>query len=471
MNNQREIDRYEAMERKIDEQVEHAQKELNYMENEEEYKKMQLLWRKQEDIRLLKEKYIAETLTIPAMRSYYFESNDKRIFDVVDVLKQVYEFFEENTNIPREEIINTIENTIFSIDIEDEENGRVAYYNPESKELVLTPSSIYDGYLKSNLQHEFTHVLGTKKTEKNMIISGYSKYPSLEISNKLEKVNNNPLIKFARKLFHKKESVNYQEDGINKEFTEACVDTFACQYDEYKEYKLGNIQLYTNLKSSYRYNANLVKQMLLARGIPQKEMFDGLFDYTKAKKLMKKFDKKVFKALSSGMDKNSELFNEHYDIDGNIDKRLDELGVSNETSNEDFKKIVESNADLKELLQNYNKTWNLREQNISTMEKMIIDKFLLPRLSKVHEDEKQSLISEYGKFLMLSKEYLQEKTGIKIIDDNSNNERDGFIQGLQVAPSLSNDKSKTKKTLNENIQSKEDTEIHIAPEKDDENCL
>ena len=142
-----------------------------------------------------------------------------------------------------------------------------------------------------------------------------------------------------------------------------------------------------------------------------------------------------------------------------------------EASDEDFEKIVESNADLKELLQNYNKTWNLMEQNISTMEKMIIDKILLPRLSKVHEDEKRSLISEYGKFLMLSKEYLQEKTEIKIIDDNSNNERDGFIQGLQVAPSLSNDKSKTKKTLNENIQSKEDTEIHIAPEKDDENCL
>lgn len=471
MNNQREIDRYEAMERTIDEEIEQAQKTLDYTENEEDYKKMQLLWKKQEDIRELKEKYIAETLSIPAMQSYYFQSDDKRIFDVVDVLKQVYDFFEKNTNIPREEIINTIENGLFSIDFENEENGRVAYYNPERKELVFTPSSIYDGYLKSTLQHEFTHVLGTKKTEKNMMISGYSKYPSLEISNKLEKINNNPLIKFARKLFHKKESVSYQEDGINREFTEACVDTFACQYDEYKEYKLGNIQLYTNLKSSYRYNANLIKQMLLARGIPQKEMFDGLFDYTKAKKLMKKFDRKVFKALSSGMDKNSELFNKHYDIDSDIDKRLDELGVSNETSDEDFKKIVESNADLKELLQNYNKTWDLMEQNISTMEKMIIDKILLPRLSKINEDKKQNFIAEYSKFLMLSKDYLQEKTGIKIIDENPINERDSFMQGLQVAPSVSNDKSKTKKTLNENIQVIEDTEIHIAPEQDDENCL
>ena len=73
MNNQREIDRYETMERAIDEEIEQAQKTLDYTESEEDYKKMQLLWQKQEDIRELKEKYIAETLTIPAMQSYYFQ--------------------------------------------------------------------------------------------------------------------------------------------------------------------------------------------------------------------------------------------------------------------------------------------------------------------------------------------------------------------------------------------------------------
>ena len=171
------------------------------------------------------------------------------------------------------------------------------------------------------------------------------------------------------------------------------------------------------------------------------------------------------------MDKNSELFNKHYDIGSNVDIKLDELGVSNETSDEDYEKIVGSNADLKELLQNYNKTWNLMEQNISTMEKMIIDKILLPRLSKINEDEKRNLLAEYSKFLMLSKDYLQEKTGIKIMNDNPNNERDSFIQALQVAPNLSKDKSKTKETLNENIHVIEDTEIHIVPKKDDENCL
>lgn len=105
MNNQRKIDKYEAMERAIDEEIEQAQKELNWTENEKDYKKMQLLWKKQEDIIKLKEKYIAETLSIPAMQSYYFLSDDKRIFDVVDVLKQVYDFFEENTNIPRKKLL------------------------------------------------------------------------------------------------------------------------------------------------------------------------------------------------------------------------------------------------------------------------------------------------------------------------------------------------------------------------------
>ena len=55
------------------------------------------------------------------------------------------------------------------------------------------------------------------------------------------------------------------------------------------------------------------------------------------------------------------------------------------------------------------------EQNISTMEKMIIDKILLPRLSKINEDEKRNLLAEYSKFLMLSKDYLQEKTGINVM--------------------------------------------------------
>lgn len=449
MNNQREFDRYEAMERDIDEQIKHAQKILDYAENEEDYKKMQLLWQKQEDIRKLKEKYIAETLSIPAMQEYYFLSNDKRIFDVVDVLKQVYDFFEENTNIPREEIIKTIEKGLFSVDIENDEEGRIAYYNPERKELVLTPSSIYDGYLKSTLQHEFTHTLGTKKIGRNMIVSGYSKYPSSEISNKLDKINNNPVIRLTRKLLHKKENINYQVEGINREFTEACVDTFACQYDKYEEYKLGNIQLYTNLKSVYRYNANIVKQMLLARGIPQKDMFEGLFDYKKAKKLMKKFNKKVFKTLSSGMDKNSELFDKHMDLRSDINKRIDELGGLKNAPVEEIDK-------LKELSDDSHKHWDSMEKNISAMERLIIDKILLPRMKRMNDEEKRNILTEYSKYLMLSRDYLQEKTGFKIMDNNSQYDRDKFIQGLQVESNLENDDIKTEKNLNDNTQALED---------------
>ena len=96
------------------------------------------------------------------------------------------------------------------------------------------------------------------------------------------------------------------------------------------------------------------------------------------------------------------------------------------------------------------------EQNISTMEKMIIDKILLPRLSKINENEKKNFIAEYSKYLMLSRDYLQEKTGFKIMDENFQSDKDKFMQGLQVETSLENDKTKHEKTLNKNVQVLED---------------
>lgn len=449
MNNQREIDRYEVMERAIDEEIEQAQQTLDYAENEEDYKKMQLLWQKQEDIRELKEKYIAETLNITAMQTYYMMTGDKTIFDVAEVLKQVYTFFEKNTDIPIEKIIETINDNIYSIDIiEETERNAIASYGAKTKTLTISPEVIYSGKLKTTLQHEFTHLLGTK-IMKNKTISGYDISDSPEMTNKLEKINKNPISRLIRKIF-------YKEQDNNVQFNEACVEIFANQDEKFEEYEAGNAKIYTNIISGYRYNANLVRQMLLARGTSEKEMFNGLFDYKKANKLIGKFNKKIFRELSDGMNETFELLNQKRGMWSKFDKKIDELNIANITSQDELNKIIEENTELKEIKRNILKNGDTMENKISTMEKMIIDKILLPRLSKINEDEKRNLLVEYSKFLMLSKDYLQEKTGIKIIDKNPNNERERFIQGLQVEPTSENDKAKPEKTLNETVQVLED---------------
>ena len=196
--------------------------------------------------------------------------------------------------------------------------------------------------------------------------------------------------------------------------------------------------------------------MLLARGTSEKEMFNGLFDYKKANKLIGKFNKKIFRELSDGMNETFELLNQKRGMWSKFDKKIDELNIANITSQDELNKIIEENTELKEIKRNILKNGDTMENKISTMEKMIIDKILLPRLSKINEDEKRNLLVEYSKFLMLSKDYLQEKTGIKIIDKNPNNERERFIQGLQVEPTSENDKAKPEKTLNETVQVLED---------------
>lgn len=449
MNKQREIDRYEAMERAIDEEIEQAQKTLDYTENEEDYKKMQLLWQKQEVIRELKEKYIAETLNIPAMQTYYMETGDKTIFDVADVLKQVYTFFEKNTDIPIKKIIETINDNIYSIDIiEEMERNAIASYGANTKELIISPEVIYSGELKTTLQHEFTHLLGTK-IMKNKTISGYNMSDSPEMTNKLEKINKNPISRLLRKIF-------YKEQNSNVQFNEACVEIFANQDEKFEEYEFGKIKIYTNITSGYLYNANLVRQMLLAREISEKEMFNGLFDYKKANKVIGKFDKKIFRELSDGMNEIFALVNQEPYMYNELDERVDKLNIPNNTSQDELNKIIEENSELKEIKSNILKCRDTQENKIFVMEKLIIDKILIPRLQGMNEDEKRNILTEYSKYLMLSKDYLQEKTGFKIMDDNSQFDRDKFIQGLQVESSLENDNTKSEKTLSDNIQVLED---------------
>ena len=99
------------------------------------------------------------------------------------------------------------------------------------------------------------------------------------------------------------------------------------------------------------------------------------------------------------MDKIFEELNDYYDIDGAIYEIQKENPEANMSEQE--KQLDEHKQRL--------------ETMVSTSERMIIDKILLPRLKKMNASERQELLSEYDKFIISEREYFKEKTNYKSV--------------------------------------------------------
>ena len=258
------------------------------------------------------------------------------------------------------------------------------------------------------------------------MVSGYNMSYSPEMINKLEIISKNPITKLVRKIF-------YKEDN-NVQFNEACVEIFSNQYEKFEQYEGEIAQIYTNIKSGYFYNANLVRQMLLAKGIPEKEMFEGLFNYRKANGLIGKFNKKTFRKISKGMDEIFELLNKKNDTWNELDDKIEELDIPDEI----LKEAIEENPELRKFKSDILRYRNITKNKISEMEELIIDKILIPSLQGMNEDKKQNILKEYAKFVMLSMEYLQEKTGIKITDENPGDDKEKIMKKLSAEQNSEN---------------------------------
>ena len=123
----------------------------------------------------------------------------------------------------------------------------------------------------------------------------------------------------------------FNKQKKNNQFNEACVEMFA-----HKDVPLQTKSTYSiwffekNLNTNfstgsfYIYNANFVREMIIAAGISEDELFKGLFDYKSSEKVMKKFGNKTFKTISNNMEKLYSKLNIYNTfIEGLFDKYYD----------------------------------------------------------------------------------------------------------------------------------------------------
>lgn len=374
--------------------------------------------------------YINEKVPLEALKRNYTFEKDKRIFDISAILDKVFYFFERNTNLTKDVVKDVINSNIFSVEIYKnfkEKSGGTGYYNGILKELAIRGDCIDDESLEHLLRHEFTHLLGTNM-KKNELISGYSRelLPSSDTNNTgIIKYSPKSILRRIKQFFYR----NEPEEKKNEQFNEACVEMFASKEEEFKEMDMSEIcdidvKLYTNLvnPSSYMFNANLVRQMIIANGISENELFYGLFDEKKSNKFIKKFNKNVFKRISKGMEEVYQALNNYLDISNELYHRYrsenDQIHYRKQCLPKEFE---EENAALSSF-----------KGKISDVEKTIIDNILLHKLEKINAKDKEKLLSNYSKFIMIEKEYFEKKTGFKIMSTSSNESNEkNFIESLK----------------------------------------
>ena len=409
---------------------------IKYLENilyknEPGSEKYEKIYNLKFDLDIKRENLISEKLNLSALRRSYewAEDKDDRIFDVAEVLDEVFDFFEKNTKLTKDEVNNIVEKNLIEVAIYDEFKDNphgIGFFDMTFGELAIKAKEI-KGDLKYLLRHEFTHLLGTK-THKNIKISGYSKEPLYYSENctELSEVLSNTFINRVKKLFSK----NKIEEKQNEQFNEALVDMFSSKDKEFKKYNMDSLigidmNIYSNLNrgSCYIFNSNLARQMIIARGLEEDKVFDGLFDEKCSKKTLKKFKSKTFKKISKSMD----------DIVHNLN---DYMIVSDDL----YEKYYGENDSLfgyrencsKEELEKENEAKNRFMDEISKAERTIINEILLPRIKNSKESEKTKVLQDYSKFIINEREYFSQVTGFEFITQNQKTEENEFLENLKV---------------------------------------
>ena len=104
--------------------------------------------------------------------------------------------------------------------------------------------------------------------------------------------------------------------------------------------------------------------MVIAKGLTDKDLFKGLFNYNDAKEFMGKYDKTTFTELS---------------------QLIDTI---------------------------YDNAFKLSQTRNSTQdaERKIMNKILVPELQNKTEEEKQAILAEYGKYVVSEKEHFNQIT-------------------------------------------------------------
>lgn len=304
-----------------------------------------------------------------AIEMYFIE--DTRALKLIKPFRKAVDYIESHSRLKREEILQRVNNIIHYIEIvkeyKEEPNG-VGFVDGLMGGLSLREDVLDDEeFLYKFLRHEMTHMMGERYVKrilcKNPIkISGYS----------------------VEDVFTKKEEVPKE----NEYFNESTVEMFVAQDNEYRKIDVLGYEIYTNQNNDdglYTINSNLIRQMIIAKGIAEEKLFNGLFDYNFSKDIIKRINKGnifgPFKSISKNMDG---IFKGVIDVYDKID------------NNEDGSKEQER-----------------LDEKIHQTERIIIDKLLCPTIKKMDETERQQLLARYYPFIISEKEYFISKTNFR----------------------------------------------------------
>ena len=296
-------------------------------------------------------------------------SRDKRVLKLIMPLRAAIDYIASHSNIPKEDIIEKVNEIISYIDIvkeyKDNPNG-IGYVDGFMFGLSLKEDVIDDEMLLYEfLRHELTHIMGETYINKM-----FKKFPYKVSGYTLEDV-------------FSEDETPYKE---NEYFNESAVEMFVAQDDEFRVINAFGIDIYTNQYNDeglYSINGNLLRQMLLARGVSEEDLFCGLFDYNDAKRVIGRLDRSLFKRNFKRVSKNMDQIAE------------DILSITD----------VDEERDLVEGI----------KSKIGETEMLIIDNFLCPSLRGLSEESRQEVLDNYYKVIMCERDYFATKTNYRAL--------------------------------------------------------
>lgn len=294
---------------------------------------------------------------------------DKRVLKLIMPLRAAIDYISSHSNIPKEDIIEKVNEIISYIDIvkeyKDNPNG-IGYVDGFMFGLSLKEDVIDDEMLLYEfLRHELTHIMGETYINKM-----FKKFPYKVSGYTLEDV-------------FSEDETPYKE---NEYFNESAVEMFVAQDDEFRVINAFGIDIYTNQYNDeglYSINGNLLRQMLLARGVSEEDLFCGLFDYNDAKRVIGRLDRSLFKRNFKRVSKNMDQIAE------------DILSITD----------VDEERDLVEGI----------KSKIGETEMLIIDNFLCPSLRGLSEESRQEVLDNYYKVIMCERDYFATKTNYRAL--------------------------------------------------------
>ena len=296
-------------------------------------------------------------------------SRDKRVLKLIMPLRAAIDYISSHSNIPKEDIIEKVNEIISYIDIvkeyKDNPNG-IGYVDGFMFGLSLKEDVIDDEMLLYEfLRHELTHIMGETYINKM-----FKKFPYKVSGYTLEDV-------------FSEDETPYKE---NEYFNESAVEMFVAQDDEFRVINAFGIDIYTNQYDDgglYSINGNLLRQMLLARSVSEEDLFCGLFDYNDAKRVIGRLDRSLFKRNFTRVSKNMDQIAE------------DILSITD----------VDEERDLVEGI----------KSKIGETEMLIIDNFLCPSLRGLSEESRQEVLDNYYKVIMCERDYFTTKTNYRAL--------------------------------------------------------